>query len=195
MRETVPTAGAIPCEKNQRCVQRRSVKTARLLFLRFSMVLLCYALMITGCADKAVYNPSIAGLNQKAQSLMQSGQTDQAIQRLESALDLNPQEVNTRFNLALAYQKKGDWDKAIVMLTSLSQQPGTLDVNKVYLALGQVYEAKADTQPAGQDGQPNPAARLPWYKKAVDSYRNIQPQTPDLEAHIQQLQQTLAEKF
>jgi tetratricopeptide (TPR) repeat protein len=169
-------------------------KPSRLMFVQLGLVLVSYALMITGCADKAVYNPSIAGLNQKAQNLMQSGQTDQAIQRLESALDLNPQEVNTRFNLALAYQAKGDLDKAIPLLISLGQQPGTLDINKVHLVLGQVYEAKGDTQPASKDGQPNPTARLPWYQKAVDSYRKIQPQTPDLEAHIQQLQQTLTEK-
>jgi tetratricopeptide (TPR) repeat protein len=158
------------------------------------LLLACYALLTTGCADKAVHNPSIAGLNQKAHNLMQNGQVDLAIQRLESALDLNPAEVNTRYNLALAYQKKGDLDKAIPQLETLSLEPGTLDVNKIYLSLGQIYEAKGDTQPAGQQGKPNPQARLPWYEKAALTYRKIQPQTPELQAHIQQLQQTLTEK-
>ena len=158
------------------------------------LLLAFYGLMTTGCADKAVYNPSIAGLNQKAQSLMQNGQTDTAIQRLESALDLNPAEVNTRYNLALAYQKKGDLDKAIPLLETLCLKPGSLDMNKILLSLGQVYETKGDTQPPGQDGQPNPQARLPWYEKAASTYRKIEPQTAELQAHIQQLQQTLTEK-
>jgi tetratricopeptide (TPR) repeat protein len=154
--------------------------------------LLAYALICTGCTDKAVYNPSIAGLNQKAQAFMASGNVDAAIQRLESALDLSPTDAPTRYNLALAYQQKNALDKAIPLLEKLAEQPDTVDRNKVLLVLGQVFEAKGDAQPALPDGKPNPTARLPWYQKALNAYNKIQPRTPDLDAHVQQLQQALS---
>jgi tetratricopeptide (TPR) repeat protein len=101
-----------------------------------------------GCQKDVVHQRSIAELNQKAQVLMQSGDIDGAIARLEAAHDLEPDEPNTTHNLAIAYQTKGDYDKAITLFTQLMDKPGT-DKAELYKALGVTYEAKAD-QLAGQ---------------------------------------------
>jgi tetratricopeptide (TPR) repeat protein len=147
---------------------------------------------MTGCGEKSVHNPSIAALNQKAQMLIQGGQVDLAIQRLDVALDLNPDEPITRFNLAVAYQAQNNFDKAITVLEGLLAKPNGLDPNKLHLVLGQVYEAKGDAQPLGKNTQPNPEARRPWYEKALAHYQQMQPKNPAVEAHMQQLQQALS---
>jgi tetratricopeptide (TPR) repeat protein len=181
--------------KNKPLFYSKQMDHLRPLFCRRTLLsgwILCMILGTAGCAEKSVHNPSIAALNQKAQVLIQGGQVDLAIQRLDVALDLNPNEPNTRFNLALAYQTKGSYDKAIPLLESLLKQPAGLDKNKLLLVLGQVYEAKGDAQPIGQDNLPNPQARRPWYEKALAQYRQINPQTHAVEAYMQQLQQALS---
>jgi tetratricopeptide (TPR) repeat protein len=104
--------------------------------------------LLGGCQQDVVHQRSMAELNQKAQTMMQSGDVDGAIARLEAAHDLDPNEPNTTHNLAVAYQTKGDYDKAIALFTQLMGKPG-MDKAELYKALGVTYEAKAD-QLAGQ---------------------------------------------
>jgi tetratricopeptide (TPR) repeat protein len=105
--------------------------------------LLVVLTLSSGCQKDVVHQRSIAELNQKAQIMMQNGDIDGAIARLEAAHDLEPDEPNTLHNLAIAYQTKGDYDKAITLFTQLMSKPGT-DKAELYKALGVTYEAKAD---------------------------------------------------
>lgn len=108
-------------------------------------VLACIlVLSASGCQKDIAHQRSIAELNQKAQALMSAGDYDGAIGRLEAAHDLQPDEPNTLHNLAIAYQTKGDYDKAIATFKEVMDKPG-MDKAEIQKALGISYEAKADT--------------------------------------------------
>lgn len=76
-------------------------------------------LPMSGCSKSAVYNPSIADLNQKAQAMLEAGDTQGAVNRLEAARDLNPKEPMTNYNLAIAYEKNSDSEKAIALFEEI----------------------------------------------------------------------------
>lgn len=98
----------------------------------------------SGCSGTdVVHQRSMAELNQKARQLMDAGDINGAIARLESAHDLDPNEPNTTYNLAIAYQNQGSYDKAIELLKQLPDKPG-MDKGNIYKTLGITYEAKAD---------------------------------------------------
>lgn len=113
-------------------------------------ILLCLliALSFGGCQQDVVHQRSIAELNQKAQSMMQAGDYDGAISRLEAAHDLEPDEPNTTYNLAVAYQTKGEYEKAIGIFSQLLQKPGPegspMSAAQIHRDLGITYEAQAD---------------------------------------------------
>ena len=102
----------------------------------------------SGCKEDIVHQRSISELNQKAQALMQAGDYEGAVARLEAAHDLQPDEPNTTYNLAVAYQTKGDYDKAITIFTQLLQKPGPdgspMSSAEIHKDLGITYEAQAD---------------------------------------------------
>lgn len=102
--------------------------------------ILCSA---SGCQQDVVHQRSMAELNQKAQTLMNSGDYEGAVSRLEAAHDLQPEEPTTTYNLAIAYQMKGDHDKAIATFQQVLDKPG-INKAEVLKALGISYEAKAD---------------------------------------------------
>jgi outer membrane protein assembly factor BamD (BamD/ComL family) len=87
----------------------------------FSTLLLLSVLLLplSGCSKSAVYNPSIADLNQKAQAMLEAGDTQGAVNRLEAARDLNPKEPMTNYNLAIAYEKNSDSEKAIALFEEI----------------------------------------------------------------------------
>lgn len=91
-------------------------------------------LIITpGCS-----NLDIQTLNNKAAQLMEQGDIDGAIARLESIQDLNPNFPITNFNLGIAYQKKDNKDKAIHYLKkSIELKP---DLYQASIALAIAYE-------------------------------------------------------
>lgn len=66
-------------------------------------------LMLTSC----IYNPSVEKLNKSALELMQSGKTDEAIERLKAINDLEPELANNHYNLGVAYSKKEDYENSI----------------------------------------------------------------------------------
>jgi predicted Zn-dependent protease len=153
-------------------------------------------LLMTGCSEKSVYTPSIADLNQRAQGMLASGQVEQAIGRLEAAHDLNPDEPATLFNLAVAYQTKGELEKAIPLLETLEQK-GTFQPDAVKKTLGMVYEALADRHALkashngnGADGGMSQLSR-DYYEKALGYYRTMSPMTEEIQAHIKQLEQVI----
>lgn len=102
-----------------------------------------------GCRTDVVHQRSLSELNQKAQAMIQAGDYAGAIARLESARDLEPDEPNTTYNLATAYQATGRYDQAIGLLSRLLEKPDNTRANglspaEVHKAMGITWEAKAD---------------------------------------------------
>lgn len=139
-------------------------------------------LLLTGCKGDVAHQRSIAELNQKAQQMMNAGDFQGAISRLEAARDLRPDEPGTLHNLAIAYQMKGDYDQAIQMLSQLTDKPG-LNPAEIRKALGIAYESKADRlamqakelrdNPKGDPAkvQALEAEANASYQQALESYR------------------------
>ena len=112
------------------------------------------ALILSGCqlpsnlgdSSTMVHNRSVSDLNAKAKAMMQQGDIPGAIARLESAYDLVP-APETLYNLAVAYQQVGEFDKSVTAFSKLldaeSEQP-LLSKFNLHRSIGIVLEAKAD---------------------------------------------------
>ena len=166
-------------------------------------------LAMSGCKQEdIVYQKSLADLNAKAQQMLQSGDVDGAISRLESAHDLEPNEPTTTFNLAIAYQMKGDYDKSIALFTQLLKTPGQ-DQAEIHKNLAITYETKADsldskvhdltTDPKKAKSEQSQIATLKQqslesYQLALQHYQSAEQGAKDLteiQQHIQALQAKL----
>lgn len=158
-----------------------------------TVILLVSVLSFTGCKQDVVYQRSMSELNQKAQALLAAGDVDGAVSRLEAAHDLQPDEPNTTFNLAVAYQTQGSYDKAIPLLRQLVEQ-GALDKSQILKTLGITYEAKADeligkaTEEAEKPKADKAKAQAmrdeatQSYQLAIESYQQALPGLKDSEA-------------
>lgn len=110
-----------------------SVKT----FIKGSILIFALSLMCIGCS-----NLDIEKLNNKAAELMQQGDIDGAIGRLESIQDLNPNFPPTNYNLGLAYKEKKDYDKSIhYLIRAVELKP---DLYQAHLSLAVIYEELSD---------------------------------------------------
>ncbi|WP_373532701.1 tetratricopeptide repeat protein [Vampirovibrio sp.] len=183
----------------------------------FITAILAAGLHFSGCQQNMVYQRSMAELNQKAQALMASGDVDGAVSRLEAAHDLQPEEPNTTYNLAIAYQTQGSYDKAIPLLKQLIEQK-QLDTAQIQKTLGITYEAKADTlagkaseeaektapdaAKSQQTAEQLKAESLQSYQLAIESYQQalpglkngaeVQKQIEALEARLKKMEQAQA---
>lgn len=151
-------------------------------------LLLGLAFSAGGCRTDVVHQRSLSELNQKAQSLIQSGDYAGAIARLESARDLQPDEPGTTYNLAIAYQATGRYDQAIGLFSQLLEKPGNVGASglspaEIRKAMGITWEAKADKLTAdakAMEGDPKgDRSRMEAlnreaeqaYRAALDNYR------------------------
>lgn len=96
-----------------------------------SFLLICS--ILTGCS-----NLDIEKLNKRANELMNAGDIDGAISRLESINDLNPNFSQTHYNLGVAYYKKKNYEKAITSLNKAIRLKS--DFAEAYYTLGVIYE-------------------------------------------------------
>ncbi len=173
--------------------------------IALSVAIVGMSLVLTGCQQNMVYQRSMAELNEKAQALMASGDIDGAVSRLEAAHDLQPDEPNTTYNLAIAYQTQGSYDKAIPLLKQLVEK-SQLDQAQVHKTLGITYEAKADqlafkVSEAESDPKADKAKIPPMkaeaqeaYELAIESYQQALPglkNTAEVEKQIEALQARL----
>lgn len=157
----------------------------KLLALALTLVVLPLS-GLTGCQQDVVYQRSMSELNQKAQAMLASGDVNGAVARLEAAHDLQPDEPNTTFNLAVAYQTQGSYDKAIPLLNQL-RDASALDKAQIHKTLGITYEAKADqlaAQVKEAEEQPKPdktqiqileSESLQNYHLAIENYQQALP--------------------
>lgn len=129
-------------------------------------------------------NLDVQTLNQRANELLNAGNIDGAIARLESINDLNPNFPQTHYNLGIAYYKKGDYEKSIKSLNK------AVELNKnladAHYSLGVVYEEMALSEIKKQEENKtnNPATILEDYKKSQESfiqYLKIANNAPDAE--------------
>lgn len=158
----------------------------------------------SGCKTDVVHQRSISELNEKAQSMMQAGDYDGAISRLESAHDLEPNEPNTTYNLAVAYQARGQYEKAIAIFDELLRNPGPdnspMSSAQIHKNMGITYEAQADkleaeastlaNDPKGDKSKAqelNRAARTAM-EQALMHYRKALPGLKDSEGIAAQIQ-------
>jgi len=110
-----------------------SVKT----FIKGSILIATLSLMCGSCS-----NLDIEKLNNKAAELMQQGDIDGAIGRLESIQDLNPNFPPTNYNLGLAYKEKKEYDKSIhYLIRAVELKP---DLYQAHLSLAVIYEELSD---------------------------------------------------
>ncbi|MEB3245428.1 MAG: tetratricopeptide repeat protein [Vampirovibrionales bacterium] len=132
-------------------------------FIAVSVALLV-ALVFAGCqpASQLANDPEgvldrkpVAELNLKAQALLQAGDAKAAIARLESALDLAPNDPGTLYNLALSYEQSGESARSIALFEQLLQlnAPGIPKLN-VHKSLGVLYEEQAARALKGELGTP-----------------------------------------
>lgn len=89
------------------------MKKIRKIFLFISIILITP--LLASCT-KFISNPDIKLLNEKASQLMQSGDIEGAIARLESINDINPNFSQNNYNLGVAYYKNGKYEKSISAL-------------------------------------------------------------------------------
>lgn len=101
----------------------------------FIAILLC--VLFCSCS-----NLDVQKLNNKASELMQQGDIDGAIARLESIQDLNPNFPQTNYNLGLAYKEKQDLERAVKYLErSIHLKP---DFYQAHISLSVINEELAD---------------------------------------------------
>ena len=70
--------------------------------------------MVSVITSACINNLAIQELNNKAESYMDKGDTETAICRLKSSLDLDNEIFQTHYNLAVAYNTIGNYDGAIL---------------------------------------------------------------------------------
>jgi tetratricopeptide (TPR) repeat protein len=138
------------------------------------LVLVCVMSAFSGCTNgDLAHQKSLAELNTKARQMLQAGDVNGAVARLEAAHDLSPDEPNTTFNLAVAYQMQGNHDKAIALFQQLLEKPGQ-DRSELEKNLGITYEAKADALDSGSknpDAKAEPAVPEQAKQQAMDAYQ------------------------
>lgn len=108
-------------------------------------ILFLFALMplLVSCT-KVISNPDVQTLNQKAVELMNSGDINGAIARMESINDLNPNFPQNHYNLGVAYYKNMEYEKAIESLNKAI----SLDKNlsDAYYTIGLAYQDLANIE-------------------------------------------------
>lgn len=143
----------------------------------------------------------IQTLNNRAMQLMNSGDTDGAIARLESINDLDPNYAQTHYNLGIAYYNKKQYQKALGQLQDATRiNPKLADA---YFTLGVIYEDMASKEVEENKGN-DPVKIYNFYVLSQQNYdkylktnenasdkEEITQKINDLETEIQKYQSKL----
>ena len=110
-------------------------------YLIFSALLISVIFLISCTKDFSVSNPAIQKLAEKAQQLMKEEKFLEAVGRLESINDLNPNLPKNHYNLGIAYYKNNEYKKAVDSLKKAVK----LDKNlkDAYYSIAVIYEDNA----------------------------------------------------
>lgn len=105
------------------------------------MLLLFSILLVSVLCTACINNLAVQELNDKAKVYLESGNTNAAICRLLSSIDLDGNVFETRYNLAVAYIANEEYKKAEEqLLIGLKIKP---DVANAYYSLGVAREGVA----------------------------------------------------
>jgi tetratricopeptide (TPR) repeat protein len=105
------------------------------------LVLLITILFVSVLTTACINNLAVQELNNKAKESLQNGDSETAICRLKSSLDLDSNMYETHYNLAVAYISAKKYDEAVQSLeTVLKLKP---DFSDAYYSLGVANEEKA----------------------------------------------------
>ncbi len=105
------------------------------------LVLLITILFVSVLSTACINNFAVQELNNKAKESLSNGDTETAICRLKSSLDLDSNMYETHYNLAVAYIEAKKYDEAIDSLNNvLKLKPDFADT---YYSLGVANEEKA----------------------------------------------------
>ncbi len=77
------------------------------------LLLFITILLVSVITTACINNLAIQELNNKAETYMNNGDTETAICRLKSSLDLDDEIYQTHYNLAVAYNNVGEYEKSI----------------------------------------------------------------------------------
>lgn len=105
------------------------------------ILLLFTILFVSVLTTACINNLAIQELNNKAESYMNSGDTETAICRLKSSLDLDSEIYQTHYNLAVAYNTIGNYEGAIEELKKVIELKP--DMNEAYYTMAVAKEANA----------------------------------------------------
>ncbi len=105
------------------------------------ILLLFTILFVSVITTACINNLAIQELNNKAESYMDKGDTETAICRLKSSLDLDNEIYQTHYNLAVAYNSVGNYEGAVEELKKVIElKPDFADT---YYTLAVAKEALA----------------------------------------------------
>lgn len=105
------------------------------------IVLLITILFVSVLTTACINNLAVQELNNKAKEYLNNGDTEAAICRLKSSLDLDSNMYETHYNLAIAYIADKEYEDAIKSLkTALKLNPELVDA---YYSLGVANEESA----------------------------------------------------
>ena len=83
------------------------------------IILLITILFVSVISTACINNLAVQELNNKAKEYMEKGETDKAISRLRSSIDLDTSIFETHYNLGVALIQAKDYEEAITSLRSL----------------------------------------------------------------------------
>ncbi|MGN0014380.1 MAG: tetratricopeptide repeat protein [Candidatus Gastranaerophilaceae bacterium] len=109
------------------------------------ITILGVSLVSTACINKF----AVQELNNNAQQLMQSGNIEGAIARLESSIDLDETVFETHYNLAVAYIQSKKYDLALKSLDKVKEL--NPDFAETYHSIAVANEEKAYELINGKD--------------------------------------------
>ena len=170
----------------------------------FIISVLLVAVVSTACIN----NFAVRDLNNKAEVYMQKGDYAQAIERLKSSIDLDPNVYETHYNLAVAYTKAEDYINASEQYEkALERKPNdpdtfyslataqnnlAVDIEQGRIRLnvdGKLYKPAPDEKYEMSDKEKEFVAE---YKKAAvlnyQKYLEISPKAPDKDAVEKQIE-------
>lgn len=102
------------------------------------LIILTVAILCSACINTI----AVQELNKKASELMEKGDYQGAIARLQASLDLDDSIFQTRYNLAIAYLKNNQCQKALDEISKTTSMPDRSD--EVYYIIGASNNCLAD---------------------------------------------------
>lgn len=113
------------------------------------LFLILTVLFVSVLTTACINNLAIQELNNKAKAYMEAGETEKAICRYKSSLDLDASIFETNYNLGVAYIAEKDYDEAIdVLKNAVKINPAVADT---YYSLGVALEGLAYDKISGID--------------------------------------------